>query len=150
LKVQLITEGKTVPDTKNFTIENSHGKKIEFRFIAVGAPYGLKAINNSNRPLWEVSCNGSTIGQWFIETIADHYEEDGWCLDGGNPEYDLDPALAAIAKENSIKALETELETARAAVVDYLKGFNINDTEQVRQMAQLKIKVQRLEEKVTR
>jgi len=46
-------------------------------------------------------------------------------------------------------ALEEELDTARAAVVDYSKGFNINDTEQVRQMALLKIKVQELEEKVT-
>lgn len=41
----------------------------------------------------------------------------------------------------------TELETARAAVTDYLKGFNINDGEQVRQMAQLKNIVKALEEK---
>jgi len=41
----------------------------------------------------------------------------------------------------------TELDTARAAVTDYLKGFNINDAEQVRHMAQLKNTVQELEEK---
>lgn len=40
----------------------------------------------------------------------------------------------------------TALEVARAAVTDYLKGFNINDAEQVRHMAQLKIKVKQLEE----
>ena len=40
----------------------------------------------------------------------------------------------------------TKLDIARAAVTDYLKGFNINDAEQVRHMAQLKNTVKELEE----
>jgi hypothetical protein len=30
---------------------------------------------------------------------------EGWCLDGGHREFDLDASLASIAKQNSIKAL---------------------------------------------
>jgi hypothetical protein len=41
---------------------------------------------------------------------------------------------------------QTALEAARAAVIDYLKGYNINDGEQVRHMAQLKNTVKELEE----
>lgn len=92
--------------TKNFTLTSNTGKEIEFRFIATGAPYGLSAINNSTSPLWEASSNGFTLGQWYVETIAEHYEGDGWCLHGGFTEYDLEPAQAAIAKQNSIQALE--------------------------------------------
>jgi hypothetical protein len=95
-----------VNSTKNFTVKNNKGKEIEFRFIAIGAPYGLSAINNSEHPLWEVSSNGFTLGQWRIETIAEHEDGQGWCLDGGNREYDLDESLTAIAKKNSIAALE--------------------------------------------
>jgi hypothetical protein len=39
------------------------------------------------------------------------------------------------------------LEAARKAVIDYLKGFNINDPQQVREMAQLKDIVKELEAK---
>ena len=42
----------------------------------------------------------------------------------------------------------TALKAARAAVIDYLKGYNINDGEQVRHMALLKIKVKQLEEQL--
>jgi len=90
---------------KNFTLTNNKGKTIEFRFIAIGAPYGLSAINNSEHPLWEVSSNGFTLGQWRVETIADHKDGEGWCLDGGNRQFDLDASLASIAKQNSIQAL---------------------------------------------
>jgi len=41
------------------------------------------------------------------------------------------------------------LAKARAAVVDYLKGYNINDPEQVRAMAQLKNTVKELENQDT-
>jgi hypothetical protein len=95
-----------VLDTKNFTVKNNKGKTIEFRFIAIGAPYGLSAINNSEHPLWEVSSNGFTLGQWRVETIAEHEDGRGWCLHGGFREYDLDETLTAIAKQNSIQALE--------------------------------------------
>ena len=91
---------------KDFTLTNNNGKTIEFRFIATGAPYGLSAINNSEHPLWEVSSNGFTLGQWRVETIAEHYDGDGWCLHGGFTEYNLEPAQALIAKQNSIQALE--------------------------------------------
>lgn len=37
------------------------------------------------------------------------------------------------------------LSTARKAVTDYLKGYNINDPQQVREMAQLKNTVKQLE-----
>ena len=93
-------------DNKNFTVTNENGKEIEFRFIAIGAPYGLGAINDSEHPLWEVSSDGFTLGQWRVETIAEHYDGDGWCLDGGNLAYNLDASLASIAKQNSIQALE--------------------------------------------
>jgi hypothetical protein len=99
-------KGKTVSHTNNFTVTNENGKTIEFRFIAIGAPYGLSAINNSEHPLWEVSSNGFTLGQWRVETIAEHYDGDGWCLDGGNLAYNLDASLALIAKQNSIQALK--------------------------------------------
>jgi len=95
-----------VSHTKNFTVKNNKGKTIEFRFIAIGAPYGLSAINNSEHPLWEVSSNGFTLGQWRVETIAEHEDGRGWCLHGGFREYDLDETLTAIAKQNSIQALE--------------------------------------------
>ena len=91
--------------TNNFTVTNEKGKEIEFRFIAIGAPYGLSAINDSAFPLWEVSSNGFTLGQWRVETIADHTDGEGWCLHGGFREYDLDENLASIAKEKSIQAL---------------------------------------------
>ncbi len=91
---------------RNFTLTNHKGKKIDFRFIAIGAPYGLSAINNSEHPLWEVSSNGFTLGQWRVETIAEHEDGRGWCLEGGAREYDLDASLTSIAKGNSIKALE--------------------------------------------
>ena len=94
-----------MPDIKNFTVTNENGKEIEFRFIAIGAPYGLSAINDGDHPLWEVSSNGFTLGQWRVETIAEHYDGDGWCLHGGFTEYNLDASLASIAKQNSIKAL---------------------------------------------
>jgi hypothetical protein len=97
-----------VSDNKNFTVTNENGKEIEFCFIAIGAPYGLGAINNGEHPLWEVSSNGFTLGQWRVETIAEHYDGDGWCLDGGNLAYNLDASLASIAKQNSIKALQEE------------------------------------------
>lgn len=90
----------------NFTVTNENGKKIDFNFIAIGAPYGLGAVNNGEHPLWEVSSNGFTLGQWRVETIAEHYDGDGWALHGAFNEYDLDPALALIAKQNSIAALE--------------------------------------------
>ena len=93
---------------KNFTVTNKNEKEIEFRFIAIGAPYGRSATNDSAFPLWEVSSNGFTIGQWRIETIAELADGTGWNLDGGNREFDLDESLAAIAKENSIKALAEE------------------------------------------
>jgi hypothetical protein len=38
------------------------------------------------------------------------------------------------------------LSKARKAVTDYLKGYNINDPQQVRQMAQLKNTVKQLED----
>ena len=38
------------------------------------------------------------------------------------------------------------LAKARAAIVDYLKGYNINDPQQVRQMTQLKNTVKQLED----
>ena len=90
----------------NFTVKNNKGKEIEFRFIAIGAPYGLSAINDSEHPLWEVSSNGFTLGQWRVETIAEMEDGKGWCLHGGHREYDLDEFLTAIAKKNSIAALE--------------------------------------------
>ena len=92
----------------DFTLTNNKGKEIEFRFIAIGAPYGLSAINDGDHPLWEVSSNGFTLGQWRVETIAEHYDGDGWCLHGGFTEYNLDASLASIAKQNSIKALQEE------------------------------------------
>ena len=95
-------------DTKNFTVTNKNGKEIDFRFIAIGAPYGLSAINDGAFPLWEVSSNGFTLGQWRIETIAEHQDGTGWNLHGAHREFDLDESLAAIAKENSIKALAEE------------------------------------------
>ena len=92
----------------NFTMKNNKGKEIEFRFIATGAPYGLSAINKGN-PLWEVSSKVSSnvfiIGQWSVETVADHKDGEGWCLDGGALDFNLDASLASIAKQNSIKAL---------------------------------------------
>ena len=92
----------------NFTLTNNKGKEIEFRFIATGAPYGLSAINKGN-PLWEVSSKVSSnvfiIGQWSVETVADHKDGEGWCLDGGELDLKLDASLASIAKEQSILAL---------------------------------------------
>jgi hypothetical protein len=101
-----------VNSTKNFTVTNNKGKEIEFRFIATGAPYGLSAINKG-KPLWEVVSKVSAtrffiIGQWSIETVAEHKDGQGWCLDGGALDFNLDESLAAIAKENSIKALQEE------------------------------------------
>ena len=91
---------------RNFTMKNNKGKTIEFRFIAIGAPYGRSAINDSDHPLWEVSSNGFTLGQWRVETIAEMEDGKGWCLHGAHREYDLDEFLTANAKEKSIKALE--------------------------------------------
>lgn len=93
---------------RNFTLTNNKGKEIEFRFIAIGAPYGLGAINKGEHPLWEVSSNGFTLGQWRVETIAEHQDGQGWCLHGAHREFDLDENLAAIAKQNSIQALTGE------------------------------------------
>jgi hypothetical protein len=92
----------------NFTVRNNKGKEIEFRFIAIGGTYGLGAINNGDHPLWEVSSNGFTLGQWRVETIAEHEDGKGWCLHGAHREYDLDEFLTAYAKEKSIKALMGE------------------------------------------
>jgi hypothetical protein len=92
----------------NFTMRNNKGKEIEFRFIAIGAPYGLGAINNGDHPLWEVSSNGFTLGQWRVETIAEHEDGKGWCLHGAHREYDLDEFLADYAKQKSIQALTGE------------------------------------------
>ncbi len=95
----------------DFTLTNHKGKEIQFRFVATGAPYGLSAINKGN-PLWEISSkmlnNVFIIGQWSVATVADHKDGEGWCLDGGNRQYDLDASLASIAKENSIQALTGE------------------------------------------
>jgi recombinational DNA repair protein RecR len=44
---------------------------------------------------------------------------------------------------------EKALEIARKAVIDYLKGFNINDPQQIREMAQLKNIVKELENQDT-
>jgi len=77
----------------NFTMRNNKGKEIEFRFIAIGAPYGLGAINNGDHPLWE---------------IAEHEDGKGWCLHGAHREYDLDEFLADYAKQKSIQALTGE------------------------------------------
>ena len=92
----------------NFTVKNNKGKEIEFRFIAIGASYGRSATNDSAFPLWEVSSNGFTLGQWRVETIAEHQDGQGWCLHGGFTEYDLDASLADIAKQKSIQALTGE------------------------------------------
>jgi hypothetical protein len=95
----------------DFTLTNHKGKEIAFRFVATGAPYGLSAINKGE-PLWEVSSkmlsNVFIIGQWSIETVADHKDGQGWCLDGASREFDLDASLASVAKENSIQALTGE------------------------------------------
>jgi len=92
----------------NFTVRNNKGKEIEFRFIAIGGTYGLGAINNGDHPLWEVSSNGFTLGQWRVETIAEHEDGKGWCLHGAHREYDLDEFLADYAKQKSIQALTGE------------------------------------------
>lgn len=92
----------------NFTVRNNKGKEIEFRFIAIGGTYGLSAINDSDHPLWEVSSNGFTLGQWRVETIAEHEDGKGWCLHGAHREYDLDEFLADYAKQKSIQALTGE------------------------------------------
>jgi len=105
----------------NFTMRNNKGKEIEFRFIAIGAPYGLGAINNGDHPLWEVSSNGFTLGQWRVETIAEHEDGKGWCLHGAHREYDLDEFLADYAKQKSIQAL-TEGEGTMFAVADLKWG----------------------------
>ena len=94
--------------TNNFTVKNNNGKEIEFRFIAISAPYGLSAINNGEHPLWEVSSNGFTLGQWRVETIAELEDGRGWCLHGGHREYDLDEFLADYAKQKSIQALQED------------------------------------------
>jgi hypothetical protein len=97
-----------VNSTKNFTVKNNKGKEIEFCFIAIGSSYGRSAINNGEHPLWEVSSNGFTLGQWRVETVAEHEDGKGWCLHGAHREYDLDEFLTAKAKQNSIKALQEE------------------------------------------
>jgi hypothetical protein len=102
----MIKDGAIGLVNRNFTLTNHKGKEIEFRFIAKGAPYGLGAINKGEHPLWEVSSNGFTLGQWRVETIADHKDGEGWCLHGGAKDYDLDASLASIAKQNSVQALE--------------------------------------------
>jgi hypothetical protein len=92
----------------DFTLTNHKGKEIQFRFVATGAPYGLSAINKG-KPLWEVSSKVSSnvfiIGQWSVETVADHKDGQGWCLDGGALDFNLDASLASVAKQNSIQAL---------------------------------------------
>lgn len=89
----------------DFTLTNKNSKAIEFRFIASGAPFGRGAINQTSKPLWEIVSNDFILGQWFIEDIAKHEDGEGWCLDGGNRQFDLDASLASVAKEKSIQAL---------------------------------------------
>ena len=91
---------------RNFTLTNSKGKEIEFRFIASGASYGRGATNKTSMPLWEVSSGDFILGQWFIETISELKDGEGWCLDGGALDFNLDASLASVAKQNSIAALE--------------------------------------------